>query len=292
MPKVNYVQKAQQRYKMVPVLDENGQPTYRTVQRKRPTKRGATEIRQRVTVADKSQPLPNLRCDFPGRPTGEIAPGEAFMWIKPKSGPYGGAVRNRHSSHPTWHPWEYSSSLSARTAQISHDAWKAFSEQTFESPEDVTALLEQVAEDIRALAEEKRESASNIEDGFGHTTSQSEELESIADELETWADDVEQTEVPELPEPEDVDCDECGGTGTLDETCDLCEGTGSSHDADGLADGDCPACEGEGFREEEQGCTECDGSGQVQAEEPTDDQMDEWRSEVEEIFGIVDECPV
>ena len=43
MPKVNHVKKAQRRYKMVPVLDENGQPAYRTVQRKRPTKRGEVE---------------------------------------------------------------------------------------------------------------------------------------------------------------------------------------------------------------------------------------------------------
>jgi len=176
MPRVNYIKKAQQRYKTVPVLDADGNPTYRILQRARPTKRGETEIRQRVTVADKSQPLPPLRCDYPACSTHEIVPGQAYKWIKPKSGPYGGHQRNRHADHPSWHPWEYSSSLSARIAQIQHDAAEALN-QNFESKEDVESALSDIAEEIRALAEEKREAASNIEDGFGHATTQSEELE-------------------------------------------------------------------------------------------------------------------
>ena len=275
---------------MVPVLDENGQPTYRTLQRKRPTKKGATEIRQRVTVADKSQPLPPLRCDFPGCATGQIVPGEAFKWIKPKSGPYGGATRNRHEEHPSWQVWEYSSSLSARTAQISHDAWEAFNEAEFNSPEDVTAVLEQVADAIRELAEEKRESARNIEEGFGHATSQSEELEGIADELDGWADDVEQADVPELPEPEDEDCPECNDSGQVERGCDDCDGQGLIYDTDGTENGECPTCGGEGALLKD--CDECEGTGQVVAEDPTDEQMDEWRESVEEMFNIVDECPV
>lgn len=290
MPRVTHVKKAQQRYKMVPVLGEDGQPTYRTIQRKRPTKKGATEIRQRVTVADKSQPLPPLRCDFPACATGEIVPGEAFKWIKPRSGPYGGAVRNRHEEHPSWHPWEYSSSLSARTAQISHDAWVVFNGVEFDTPEEVASIMEDVAEFIRELAEEKRESAANIEDGFGHATSQSEELESIADELDSWADDVEQADVPELPEPDDEDCSECHGDGSMEDGCADCTGQGVIYDGEGNAIGDCQTCGGDGVREQD--CDECDGTGQVEGEEPTEEQMSEWRESVEEMFSIVDECPV
>ena len=262
MPRVNHVKKAQQRYKTVPVLDENGQPTYRVLQRKRPTKRGSMESRQRITVADKSQPLPPLRCDFPGCPTGVIVPGEAYKWIKPKSGPYGGSQKNRHESHPSWHQWEYSSSLSARTAQISHDAWESFNGAEFESQDDVSAVLTEVADAVRELAEEKRESASNIEDGFGHPTSQSEELQGTADELDSWADDIENAEVPELPEPGEVDCAECEGEGTVEKD------------------------------DEEVDCAECSGTGQVQGEHPSDEQMDAWHDEVEQMFSIVDECPV
>jgi hypothetical protein len=48
-----------------------------------------------------------------------------------------------------------------------------------------------VAEGVREVAEEYRESASNMEEGFGHATSMTEELEEKADELDSWADDVE-----------------------------------------------------------------------------------------------------
>lgn len=290
MPRVNHVKKAQQRYKTVPVLDENGQPTYRENQRKRPTKRGATVTRQRVTVADKSQPLPPLRCDFPGCPTHEILPGEAYKWIKPKSGPYGGSQRNRHESHPSWHQWEYSSSLSARTAQISHEAWGTINATTFEEPDGVREVLTNVAEEVRGLAEEKRESAQNLEEGFGHPTSQSEELESTAEELDSWADDIENADVPELPEPDQVDCTECEGEGTKDEGCEDCQGTGVIEDTEGDVTGDCSTCGGDG--QVEVNCDSCEGSGQVDGEEPTDEQMDAWRDEVEQLFSIVDECPV
>lgn len=290
MPRVNHVKKAQQRYKTVPVLDENGNPTYRENQRARPTKRGVTVTRQRVTVADKNQPLPPLRCDFPGCPSGVIAVGESYKWIKPKSGPYGGSQRNRHESHPSWHPWEYSSSLGARTAQIQHEAWEAINSTNLESPEDVTSVLEWVADEVRGLVEEKRESASNIEDGFGHPTSQSEELEGIADELESWADDIENADVPELPDPEEVDCAECEGNGVTDEGCDDCQGAGVIEDTEGNITGDCSTCGGDGQVEVD--CADCDGSGQVESEEPTAEQMDAWRDEVEQLFSIIDECPV
>jgi len=290
MPRVNHVKKAQQRYKTVPVLDADGNPTYRVLQRARPTKRGATETRQRVTVADKTQPLAPLRCDFPGCHTGSIEVGEAYKWIKPKSGPYGGSQRNRHEAHPSWHPWEYSSSLSARTAQISHEAWETFNAAEFETDDDVKSVLSDVAEQIRELAEEKREGAQNIEDGFGHPTSQSEELEGIADELDTWADDVENVDVPELPEPDQVDCAECEGEGSTEAGCDDCQATGVIENTEGEVTGECSTCGGVGQIVTE--CATCEGSGQVDGEEPTEEQMEAWNDEVQEAFSVVDECPV
>lgn len=290
MPRVNHVKKAQQRYKTVPVLDADGNPTYRENQRKRPTKRGATVTRQRVTVADKNQPLPPLRCDFPGCPTHEILPGEAYKWIKPKSGPYGGSQRNRHESHPSWNVWEYSSSLSARTAQISHEAWETINSTEFDTAEDVTSVLSDVAEQIRELAEEKREGAQNIEDGFGHPTSQSEELESIAEELDSWADDVENADVPELPEPDPVDCAECEGEGDKEVGCADCQATGVIEDTEGNVTGDCTTCGGDGKGTEQ--CEACEGTGQVEGEEPTEEQMEAWREEVDQVLSVVDDCPV
>jgi len=56
---------------------------------------------------------------------------------------------------------------------------------------DVESILEAVASNLNEAAEMWRESASNIEDGFGHATSQSEEYEGYADEVESVACDVE-----------------------------------------------------------------------------------------------------
>lgn len=267
MARVTYVKKAQQRYKMVPVIDpatgeqkvvakqgKDGQP--------KTTKRGK-EIVQRLTVADKTKPLPNLVCDACRE---EILVGTAYKWIAPKSGPYGGRRMERHESCPTWQVWEYSSSLSARLAQISYDFAQATA--TFETPEEVTEALTDAAEAVRELAEEKRESASSIEDGFGHATYQSDELNEIADSLDTWADEIEQVDIPELPDPEDVDCEECQGTGKITV----------------VADGD--------NEEGEVDCEDCDGTGTITPDDLSEGELAEWETEVQDLLGIVDEAPV
>lgn len=165
MAQVHHVARATQRYEMVPLLDRAGHQMIAETARK--TKNGRTVTRH-LTVADKTKPLPNRECD---RCHGEIKIGDPYKWIAPKSGPYGGRRRIRCGKCPAWQIWEYSDSLSARLARIAHDFWDAIGE-------------------IRELAEEKRESAGNIEEGFGHATSQSEELAQIADDLESWADEV------------------------------------------------------------------------------------------------------
>jgi hypothetical protein len=213
-------------------------------------------------------------CDSCHKP---IEVGQPYKHISPKSGPYGGRTLNRHGHCPDWNVWDYSSSLSARIAQIQHDGWQTFDATTFESTDDVTSALSEVAEEIRSLAEEKRESAGNIEDGFGHATSASDELNEQADTLDGWADDVENADVPDLPEPEETDCDQCGGSGK--DTCSAC---------DGDEDAECEDCGGSG----EEDCGECDGTGTVTAEEPTDEQMDEWRDEVRDALSVLDDCPL
>lgn len=115
MARVTYVKKAQQRYEMVPVIDpETGQQKVTPVMgrngEQKTSKRGP--VFMRVTEADKSKPLPNLKCEKCG------------IEIKP-----GGEVY--------------------------------------------------------------RESAQNMEDGFGHETYQSAELNEKADALESAADEIE-----------------------------------------------------------------------------------------------------
>lgn len=264
MARVTVVKRAQQRYEMVPVIDEaTGQqkrvPIMNTRTGKPKTDKRGREVTIGLTVRDYNKPKPMPRCGYEGckHESREIKVGESYKWIEP----HGRGVMTRHADCPTWNVWEYSSSLSARIAEIqgTNDVPDDLAE-----PSDATSWLEDVAQQIRDLAEEKRESASNIEEGFGHETEQSAELNDIADQLESWADDLEGTEVPDLPEPEEEDCDTCGGTGTDD------------------------SVEGE-----ETPCTECDGTGQTTPDEPSEEQMDTWREEVTEALqGALDESPL
>lgn len=220
MARVTFVKKAQQRYETKPVLNEDGTQKRTPVMKRdgtqKTSKRGPVFLR--VTEADKSRPKAPLSCDFSGCQIhgGKILPGDAYKHITPKSGPYGGWQKNRHTEHPSWQVWEYSSSLSARIAQIQNDVDFGL----VDSPDEVREVLGNMAEEIRSLAEEKREGASNIEDGFGHSTYQSEELEQTADDLDSWADDVEGAEVPELEDFPNEDLDEQGDDETDEEYAD------------------------------------------------------------------------
>lgn len=278
MARVTHVKKAQQRYETVPVLDADGHPVKIALTKADGTpkttsaKKGSRPIFITKTVADKTRPRPNLRCDFAGCQITdrEILPGQGYKWIKPKSGPYGGTQKNRHAEHPSWNVWEYSNSLSARVAQIENDATL----DGVESLDDAQAVASEAAEAIRGLAEEKRESASNIEEGFGHATYQSEELESQADELDGWADEVEATEFPDPEDAEyldqdEVDCDECHGSGLVD-----------NDNEDTLDD------------EPEVECVDCGGTGQVENEDPETD-WDAWRDAAAEALSeALGSCPV
>lgn len=268
MARVTHVKAAQQRFQTVPVIDPITGEQKRTpvmqngVQKQ--SKRGPVFLS--VSEPDLTKPLPNYTCDGCGK---EILVGQPYKHVTPKSGPYGGRKRTRCGTCPAWQVWELSQSLSARTAEIMHNAHEAFGEP--ETTEAVTEVLSNVADEIRSLAEEKRESASNIEDGFGHPTSASEELNEIADQLESWADDVENADIPDFPEPEEDDCEECEGTGRVD-----------------TEDADAEGADDNGQVE----CAACSGNGQMTPEEPTEEQVDNWRSEVEDAFNVVDECPV
>jgi hypothetical protein len=197
MARVNYVKHARARFEMVPVTNEDGSvkqvPVLRADGTPKKTKRGK-EIYRTLTVQDRTKPLPNYKCGKCGK---EIEPGMPYKWIEPRSGPYGGRMMVRCADCPTWQVWEYSSSLSARIAQIQHNAGEALSAD-FDTPDDVTSILNDVAQEVRDLATEKQEAADNMESGFGHATYQSDELSETAQNLESWADDIEQADIPDL----------------------------------------------------------------------------------------------
>jgi hypothetical protein len=261
MARVTHVAKAQQRYETVPVIDPVTGEQKRTpvmvngVQKV--SKRGP--VFMNVTVRDETKPLPPYKCDYCGE---EIKVGTPYKHVSPKSGPYGGHKKTRHESCPSWQPWDLSSSWSARVAQVVD----GFDVGDAESPEDVTAMLDDLAGEIEGLADESDEAASNIEDGFGHETAQSQEAAERADQLRDWATEIRDADIPDLPEPEEEDCPECGGTGKID-----------NPDFDPEVD---PETGAEAFTESEIDCQECD-NGQITPEEPSDVQMEEWREEAQ-----------
>jgi hypothetical protein len=277
MARTHYVGHARQRYKMVPVIDpETGEQKVITTARKTRAKgsRPGRPVVQRLTRPDLTRPLPDEKC---GRCGAAIKPGMPYKWIAPKSGPYGGRRMVRCASCPNWHVWEYSSSLSARLAEISH----AFSTavRSAESAEDVESALEDAAGSIEEIADEKDESADNMQEGFGGNETQPVmDLRDIAEQLRTWADEVRNADVPELPDPEAIECEPCNGTGKVVKLYD-----------DSPLEPWRPGSYAEGVVRK---CGECHGSGEITPDEPAEHQMDDWHDEVEASVTIVDESPV
>jgi rubrerythrin len=313
MARITRVAQAQQRYEQVPVIDPATGEQRRTPVMKngkqRVTKRGNLVFLS-VTKADKSKPLPPRKC---GKCHQEIQVGSPYKHISPRSGPYGGRTLYRCDTCPDWHVWEYSSSLSARTAEISHNFWESFNGAEFESTDDVQELLNETAEAIREIASEKEESADNIESGFGHETEQSQELRDVSEQLNSWADEVENVSLTDYPETEEQQCEACDGNGhrdlqeqlvaarkrlealqakfpTVQDDLDVVMITKRAIDNEVKLILELKQKDEAGETTLE--CEECDGSGVVDPEVPTQDQLDEWRSEVESEVSIVDECPV
>jgi hypothetical protein len=249
MPRITHVARAQQRYERVPVLDEHGQP--KTTPVNRATKHGRP-VTMAVTADDKTKPLDPYTCGYCRQP---IAIGTPYKHISPKSGPYGGNTLRRHESCPSWQPWDYSNSLAAQISKIQYEFENVIADASDASY--VESALSEAAEAAREIAEAKREAAQNIEDGFQHPTAQSEELAELADQLDDWANEIENVFVPDYPEPEEEDCPQECEEGKIDgETCETCKGDGT-----------------------------------VTPEEPTEDQVDEWRSDVESETSVVGESP-
>lgn len=211
MARIHYVKAAQQRYKMVPTIaPATGEPQTIPVRRKDgspKTTRTGKPIVRRLTHPDPTQPLPMPKC---GKCGNEIEVGAPYKWVKTKSGPYGGTVKYRCSTCPVWRPSELSSSKMAEIMAAQEELDDQL--PAAESVDDLESLRDNLAEAIRGVAEQYEESASNMEDGFGHETEQSMELRERAESLEAWADEVESVDFDDFDEDdigeEDPDEDE------------------------------------------------------------------------------------
>ena len=141
----------------------------------------------RVTYVKKSQ-KPWV-CEKCGK---QIEPGQPYKHVSPRSGPWeSGRKRVRCADCPTWKPSELTFSKMAGV----YAAVESFQEVMASwSPEDgasdLEGALDELASEVEQVADEYEESANNIVDGFGHETTQSDELQEKADSLRDWADEV------------------------------------------------------------------------------------------------------
>ena len=276
MARVTYVKKAQQRYEQKPVLDENGKPKIAVTVR---TDKRGNAVTMRVMTDDKTRPLPNLKCEQCGE---EIKPGDSYKHVTVKN-TYGGTKHVRCATCPTWQPWDLSNSLSARLSQVSFDFGNAV--QDANEPGDIETALQDAAQAVRDIAEEKKESAQNIEDGFQHPTQMSEELQQVGDDLDSWADEIEGADVPELPEIEPRHF-------VIHQGSHLEEG---NIDTEGYETAEEAQADLDSFLADENIPEDQHGDYDVQEEEGedlTEDQLQEWRDECADSLSIVDESPV
>lgn len=283
MPSITHVKRAQPRYEMKPVLDDDGNPKRVPVMKngKQQTTKHGKAVTMALTVRDTDRPKPLLKCGACHQP---IELGTPYKHMTVKS-TYGGTRYNRHESCPDWQPWEYSNALWAQVARIQADGHAAIDEAEITSEDDVEGILESVADDAQSLADEKNEAADSLEEGFGHETYQSEEIRGNAEALEEWAEAMRSVEVPSMPDPESVTKWYATGPGgaTLND-----DGFDDKDDAQAAIDeylGDkaeqAEADEWEVHSEEEEG------------EELSEDQLSDWVEEVRDALRTaVDDCAV
>lgn len=212
MARTHYVKAFRGQRKCQYVVDDSGWSTKRCGLNR--------EAHEAVEYTDRALGHPftqaPLKCGYCGEP---INIGDPYKWVAPRAYRGDRGVKKvRHSSCPAWRQSELTSSPHLATMyaaqESAEDAIDALTAP--ESSVDVdgfldelTAIVQEAAEGVREAAESYRESAQNIEDGFGHATWQSEELNEKADSIDGWADDMTYATFDNDFE-EDLDCDQCG----------------------------------------------------------------------------------
>lgn len=205
MARTTYVKHAQQRYRTVPVLDENGKQKVTQVLAKDgspKTTKGGRAIQRRVTVEDHSQPLPNRRCNKCGR---EIEVGNPYKWIQLMVG-----ASKQRKNFCNFCPIRQSDTTTSGNLATLYSAIEAAEDVLDDggplSLGDIAQALSEAATGVTEAAEAYAESAENMEQGFGHETSSSQEVQEKAEQLEQFASDLEDkaAEIEGMEDPDDV----------------------------------------------------------------------------------------
>lgn len=129
----------------------------------------------------------------------EVAPGESYRYIRKRVGLRGTAVFHycfRHQPRP-------SHLLSGRQAELASIA-DGF-EDALNEGDDIKEAMETLCMDLESFIEEIESGAQNIEEHFGETE-QSAAMNSAADELRPWLDDLQNLE-QEIPQDRDPESD-------------------------------------------------------------------------------------
>lgn len=149
-----------------------------------------------------------LKCSKCG---GTIAKGDSYKWWANRAPGMRGGFRRVRCSRRECHPKPSEMEGNPKRAAIMSmqeglaadlEAWEASGAT---DTEELTSIAEAAAENAMEVVEELREGAQNIEDGFGHETYQSEELNERADELEGQIEALADIDLPEPPEESEAE---------------------------------------------------------------------------------------
>jgi hypothetical protein len=138
----------------------------------------------------------------------EIKPGDSYKWFANRIGTY--SQRKNFCANCQVRPSDQTTSPHLQTIYLAQEAAEdALAKGDGLGLIDLAEIVRGFAEGVREASESYNESAENIEQGFGHETTQSEEIrdkasecESAADTLDSAADDIESLDDPDAEEDE------------------------------------------------------------------------------------------
>ncbi len=134
-----------------------------------------------------------------------ILPGMSYRWAKPRVHRAAAGRKLVRCMKPTcaFRPSDLTTSKMAGVYAAQENLADAMLGDF--SPNDLLNSLQEAAGEVRGVGEEYREGATNIEDGFGHSTEQSQEMTEKADALDEYADALEAVTFDEADEYDELE---------------------------------------------------------------------------------------